>query len=405
MALTVLLTDFLGNTMADLSQITKGKKVGRVLNLPWAASGTTPSRLVGEMQLDGYPLLSKGRRRIKVKQGATTLFNGVVVNLEDDGDENSIMTTWTAIDPMGFFWPKRIARDEDGDYSKPSFIETFGTGPQIMEAILNNSIGFEGDLGLDMGAGTIATSGADLSGTPNDWPATIADIFALLNDTGELDVVLTPQDTTDGLMCVFNAYNGDYGTDRTATVHFDYWTGDRSIRRLRREEDMTDACNTLRYLLGPRVGTPADPPGDQHWRGDVQIDDPALPDPPQTDLEGIITTSRSDYGQLMDVRVYDGEGEAAFKELYYRLWQTESLMRANGREMLHATMIRGETLPFTAPGDFDIGDLISFNAGADFRGGFTDAVQRVYGYSLVEDDATGVVELGEIIASADQEAI
>ena len=42
---------------------------------------------------------------------------------------------YNSSDPMEL-WQWRPARDPDGDFSKPSFIQDFETGPQIMEAIL-----------------------------------------------------------------------------------------------------------------------------------------------------------------------------------------------------------------------------------------------------------------------------
>ena len=38
-------------------------------------------------------------------------------------------------------------------------------------------------------------------------------------------------------------------------------------------------CNKLWYFAGPRIQTPADPAGDQHWCFNVTGDDPRLPDP------------------------------------------------------------------------------------------------------------------------------
>jgi len=51
-------------------------------------------------------------------------------------------------------------------------------------------------------------------------------------------------------------------------------------------------------------------------------------------------------------------------------------------------------------GDFDIGDLIAVNAGSIIRGGFSGA-QRVYGYT-VNFNENGILEMGEIMTSADQ---
>lgn len=395
MALTYLLTDDTGATLSggDITAITSEKAVTRLLNLPATAKGKVPSHLVGAT-VGGLPLLSVGRR-LKVKLNGTIFFNGMVVNVQDDGTaETDIFTTFTAIDPM-WMWGMRPARDADGDFSKPTFIEDFVTGPQIMEEILTNSVSAgggpptdaEGDLFLDMG-GTIATAGADLSGAPVDWPMTIADVLTLLTSSGELDVVLTPLDTTDGNMATFNAYNGDFGTDLTGSVNFDYFTGDLNVRAITRMQDLSTICNKLWYYLGPKYD-------DQHWAGNVTGDAPDLPDPPETDIETLRTASQARFGVFMDIRIFDGGNN--LRPLYCRLWQTEQKLRSNGRELINITPIRG-----VAPA-FNIGDLIELNAGTKLRGGFTGLAQRVYGFTVGEDD-DGVVEVTNIVASPDQEA-
>jgi hypothetical protein len=83
--------------------------------------------------------------------------------------------------------------------------------------------------------------------------------------------------------------------------------------------------------------------------------------------------------------------------LFLRLWQAELSARVRGRELAHITPVRG-----LEPA-FDIGDLVSVQAGSVLRGGFS-GTQRVYEYT-VNIDNDGVTEIAELVTSADQESL
>ena len=225
-------------------------------------------------------------------------------------------------------WQWRPARDADGDLSKPTFIQDFETGPQIMEEILINSEAWDGALNLDLG--TFATGGLSLIGAPTDWPMTIMEVANLLISTGELDLVITPTDAGGGSigqnMGTLDAYNGDYGTDLQSSVIFEYGTGLHNVRRLRWNEDMTQLCNKLRYYGGPRMQTAQDPAGDQHWCWNVTGTGPCFVGPavhcddlPLADAEEMIARyaiveeclaeSRDDYDVRMDIKIWDALGD------------------------------------------------------------------------------------------------
>ena len=147
-------------------------------------------------------------------------------------------------------------------------------------------------------------------------------------------------------------------------------------------------CNKLWYYLGPRVGTIGDPAGDQHWRANVTGDDPGLADPPQSDIQTLRSASQGSYGVRMEIQIFDAQGDddatapVNFKELYRRLWQMESWIRAQPRELVHVMPTRE-----TAVLSFDIGDLVAVSAGSVLRGGFSGA-QRVYQYTISWDSET-----------------
>lgn len=364
--------------------------------------------------------------RLKVVFDGNIFFHGIVLMIEDQCDEDMGYTVYNASDPMEL-WQWRPARDgpdgnDPGDFSNPLFFTEFIFGPQILEQILLQSeddsdpeFG-EGPLFIELG--TFETGGVNLSGAPTDWPMTIAEIATLLTDTGEVDIVLTPIDTGSN-MARIDVYNGDYGTDRTGSIFFDYATDNHNVRRLRQAVDMSQMCNKLWYFGGPRVKTSDDPEGVQHWCFNVQGDDPDLPEPSKppsvADILAARLVSRSTYGVRMDIKIFDARGEDcseaitdAERMLYRRLWLLESFLRQQPRQMVHLTPVRISDSIQLPPGvnpvqigDFDIGDLVTVRAGAFVRGGFTGA-QRVYEYT-VSWDSEGVYEIGELITSPNQE--
>jgi hypothetical protein len=210
-------------------------------------------------------------------------------------------------------------------------------------------------------------------------------------------------------MGTVDGHDGDYGTDLSGSVVFQYGTGALNVRRLRWNEDMSNMTNKLWYYLGPRVGTPSDPAGDQHWRGGVNGSTLTLTYPPggalsppasATDNQlGVLRyTSQQTYGVRMDVRIYDARGDEATigQELYNRLWQAECWFRATPRELIHVTPIAG-----TEIGTFDIGDLVGVEAASSVRGGFSGA-QRVYEYTISWDE-DGPFALSELQTSPNNE--
>lgn len=330
-----------------------------------------------------------------IDPGSGERFWGHVMHIDDQGDEDTGTTLYTAVDP-GEILEFRPARDADNDFSKPTFMQDFPTGPQMIEEILNNSITYEGDLGFSLG--TFATGGVNLSGLPVDWPMTIAEIIALLVETGEVDVVMS----YDSSGATLSVYNGDYGTDLSGSVQFLYQMGASSnCRGCRRTVDGSSLMNKFWLYGGPRVGTALDPAGDQHWKYNVTKDDPELALIPNfSTLDSMITASRSAYLERMEILIRDratvAEGAAA-QHLDRYFWFRESLLRVNPQTLVHLTPERG-----IAP-SFGVGDKIYVQAGSGFRGGFS-GTQRVFSYTY-RWDKDGVVELGEPVGQATTPAV
>lgn len=497
---------FIDNT--DVTDCVRSGSVTRRLNRPWQAS----VQLYSECAIGD----ACSRLKVYISEGTNSVlwFHGFVTQISTEAAEDgAIISEYTALDPM-FLWQYRPARDgpdtpDPGDFSNPQFFNKLKFGPLILQNLLEQSendadpgLG-EGPLFIDLAGANYAAGVKSLAGAPTDWPMTIAEVFELMSSTGTLDAILTPIDV-GGNMASLDVYNGDYGTDHStqtgdATVVFDYATGSNNVRAVRMTEDSTNVCNKLWYYLGPRVLTPRDPAGDQHWRGNItgthQAFNPttaaqgawatstgyseldtvtnavprpapqvgsdtftfvalqnhtssaatepgvgtnwslfwsmymvppggrsvdgannASPGPPWTNDqlgERIYDSRTGGCGVRMEVRIYDAQGDEnpiEFRELYQRLWQEESWLRAIPRTLVHVTPVRmsdNMLLPLTVDpvpvGAFDIGDLVSVNAGTIVRGGFS-GVQRIYEYTVSWDE-NGIVEVGELLTSSDQEGL
>lgn len=415
-----------GTLLGDIAGITYDKSIRRRLNRPSMVSFRVPSDhdLVWTIHTDGLPYLCAGYRQLMVTLDASApdpFFNGVIFSLEDEGGEDISYTRVTALDPAGVYWPKRPARDPDGDFTDPTFIKDNITGPQIIQAIMDASenagagppTDAEGDLFLDITGGTYEGGGVDLSGAPTNFPMSLMEIVNLMTSTGQVDWVIVPTDNGSE-MGQLNVYNGDYGTDRTATVNFDYATGDFNALGLRRTEDMTDTVNKIWRYLGPRLDL-------QHWRANVTGNSERLPGnslggpgiggaiPTSPVYAGgplgdLIQDSRDGIGVLMEIQIQDNQGnESSSMPLHWRSWQMESLFRVNPRKTIYLTPTR-DSPGSHAVGSFDVGDLVSINVGVKAREQVTNQVQRIYGYAINIDD-DGVEALGELEASPDQEQV
>lgn len=388
----------------DITSIALDKEATRELNAgPSTAKCRIPSHLLAD--ISGF---AEGTSRLKVYDDSSALWHhGIVWFVSDDGDENTVYTEIHSADPK-FIWPMRPARDADGDFSYPSFLTTQNDGPAIMRYILDNSETWEGDLLLDTG-GTLETGGVSLAGTPLDYPVTLMEVHNQLVGSGQLDVVLAPVETGTDLARV-DLYNGGHGADLSGSVVFQYATGANNVRRVRLTRSMAQMCNKLYYYLGPKKATADDPDAAQHWRSNVTGDHPALANPPGGDVDysnplgDLVNASRAAYWTSMDIRTYDSavdsgtDAETAqlgTDALYLRLWQAELAARVNARVMLVITPVRG-----TEP-SFDVHDLVGFELGSKVRGGLEGAM-RVHKIK-VNIDNNGVVDLGELVTSADGE--
>lgn len=349
--------------------------------------------------------------RLKIVINGSLWFHGFVINCETDTGEDVGYTNYTAMDPMEL-WQWRPVRDYDGltpgNFVDPYILKDKESGPQIIQAMLlaseNSALvptAAEGDTFLQFGG--FAGGGSNLSGAPATWPMTMMEMASLLTSTGELDIVISPIDS-GGDMGRIDCYNGDFGSNLSGSVVFQYGFGARNVRRVRWHQDLSNVANKIQYFFGPKETV-------RRYKSNITGDDPCGPVqiPGWGSLLSRRDGSRSTYGVRMEIQEFDvdvlskeqePEGTCVqldpVKLLYRQLWYLESWIRSVPREIIHITPIRG-----TGIGSFNIGDLIGVAASSDVRGGFSGA-QRVYEFTVSWDN-DGVIELSEIQTSADQE--
>lgn len=410
----VVLCDGGNNELQDLTTVALDKKGSYRLNRPTVWTFRVPAGMC--------PQVRKGRR-IKVRRDGAIVFNGIVMHVSREGDENTVWANVTAVDPM-IWWAKRPLRDETGDFSKPVFtplvqaelgVNTFGasiptfrpiTAAEILRRGIVNSEywddGVYGSLWVDTNDGAYdmdSPPAADLGiDDLADWPITIADFASMAINSGTTDIWVSPVDDDDGydpeIMGVLNCVSQ---RGSALSAHLDFATGDFSISRIRHTEDLDTLCNRLWYYLGPPMGI-------QRYKASITATSGAGGGtggaPPGSELESLIAASKAFYGVAMDVKIYDSGNEYLAKPMFLELWRTEALLRVNGQELLGVTPKPGAPyLPFTG---YNLGDTIGIDADPDVLGYDlgADATVRIYGFD-VEPDREGVERVAELVVSAD----
>ena len=208
----------------DVTGYTIAGSATRRLNRPSQATVTVPiQNAIGDVG-----------SRLKILFNGTLFHHGMIQMIEDSADENTGYTQYNSTDPMEILlW--RPVRDGDdsptpGNFITPSVLERKLYGPLILEEVLGATINAgtgpptDAEGPIFMALGSFAGGGTDVSGAPCSYPMTIAELIALLSSTGRLDVILTPIDS-GGNMASVSAYNGDYGSDLSGSVQFQFATG------------------------------------------------------------------------------------------------------------------------------------------------------------------------------------
>lgn len=329
-------------------------------------------------------------------------FHGIIKTCNaSEGGEYDGMVEYTAYSAREILeWrPARNgpASGDAGNYIKPTFFDQLKKGGLIMEDVLTQSADGtdpadgEGDLFMEMG--TFHTDGVDLDGAPMNTPMTIEQLANILASTGEFDMVETMIDSA-GNMSRIDTYPGDYPGIGSGALAYE---PDGNVRAITYTRDMSKTVNKLRYLLGPRI-----PNFDgRRWKRSIEASNTDIPDTStytQAALVALIMGSRTTYGVRADIRIFDSfNNEADAVPLYWRLWQDESLWRAQPRMLVKFTPIEG-LYP-----TFDVGTVLDVSWHAGFMGGGAGQ-QRCYGRKVTWD-VDGVARLAEVQTSSDADTL
>lgn len=429
-AITAKIYDLASNELADISGIALEKTFTPTWNGPSQFEITAPAghSLLTSIAGDGYPNLRRGMRKLIIWEDGVTnpLIHGRIFGVERTGDGKQNQVKITAIDPwmeLGYDSQDRAGRivrgstvqptagdpygTYDGNFIQPKFASSVAaqagiSGPDLILQILTNSQNTgaesdpspgEGPLPIDLTTGDFDLNvGPAIDLTPSDsmdWPKAVGDFIQQLVATGVVDVVMRPVDPSEGfdpyVMVALSAVSVS-GTDRSVTVHFDYWTGSKNASACRHVEDFSTINNKLYDYLGPRIDQ-------DHWRGNI------TPGSPGTTIDP--SASRTLYGgQFMQIREYDSIGdESSSRPLYVALWNAEQGYRVEPADRLFITPNPDAKALFDAPADFQIGDEIAINTGGDF--GITLAEkQRCLGYTKTWT-RENVSRLSQIVTRAD----
>lgn len=337
--------------------------------------------------------VTPGVSELHIYSGATLVFSGRVWYTQADGDPDVTYAEITAYDHL-IYLRRRMCKTATGNMITPaSVLLSEVTAPAILAAFINNTNSFDPNP-MPLTVGTVAGGGADVSAVPMSFPMELDTMRGLLLGTGQIDVFVNPgvgSSTVD-------LTNGDGGTDLSGSVSYDYGTGAFNCQIATLTVDMDDVVNALWYFLGPR-GPRQTESGfipEDHWGGSITPTAPHSGGTWPPALLARIAASRSAYTYMQYIRVFDDNGdEQSIRPLYEEEWANEAWVRAVPRTFASIRPERGITP------NFAVGDLITVSAGSQLLGGFSGA-QRVYGME-VSCDADGVVEVTEILTSADQE--
>jgi len=389
--------------LADVSTIfVETAKISKRLSRPTECSIGFPAdhALVRTLAADGYPIVSAGRRCLKVwsrdevSDPWKLIANAPIWFVEDVGGEDVTTTSVTAYDQL-ILTRFRLARDATGNYAFPRFnvspssgLEGPITGPDLIKQLIDNSVfnsgpsfDYEGDIGIDTTWGEIDLVGPDVRGKLADFPKTIDEFLILVTASGQCDIWLEPVDTSMGWPALYKGYlNAVINAGSTTPVHYDYGMGDHSLQEVRRSFDMDTVTNKLRFLLGPKQTHTAG-----RWSGSIEATNSDLADPPQTFINSQIIASRNAFLTMQDVQIYDdGYKENEVRKVFQRLWQEQMLYRAMPRQMVYATPVRDA--PFRAS-SLKLGDRITINISDSLREPVS-GLQRVWGWDVEVDANT-----------------
>lgn len=427
--LVLKLADLASNELADITPIALEKNMQRRLSQARVLTVQAPAghSLLTTVAGDGYPNLRRGNRKLLVYEDGKIIFHGRVWTVERNGDGTQNLVTITAQMPLAELGydpdlAGRVVRGSttqptagdpfgtyDGDFIEPLFASSVAaqdaiSGPDLVLQILTNSQNTgaesdpspgEGPLPIDLTTGTFdldCPPAIDLNPAGRmSWPMLCGDFIQQLAASGACDIDERPVDPREGLdpyvMSAISAVSAQ-GVDHSENVNaFEYFTGSCNVSQCQHIDDFSTINNKLYSFLGP-----PGPGGTRFPLGNI------TPGTPGTTVDP--SASRTLYGgQFIEIQITDWTGlPADARPFALALWNAEQGDRVEPRGRLHITP--APNMQAKPPADFDVGDLIQVNVGADF--GLTIAtIQRIYGYTVTWD-RQGVKRVSQLIVSASE---
>jgi hypothetical protein len=379
--------------LADLTSAAtftiKPRRTGQPLAVIGELAADNPDIRENWDEGDGFRKLTKGIRALKVRRNGDLIGYTTVWRLDYTGDENTSRCTITAYDPLKIL-KGRPYRDDTGNLIDPDIASPI-SGAQILQDAIANSISNsgpdgdqEGDLPLNATDGTFDTTtppAVDLGINLNDWPKMLDEVVTLIADTGAVDVWVDPVEGTPGIIGQLNVANRR-GSDLSDTVHFDWGTGDFSIAKVERSDDMELMQNKLYYYLGPKLDK-------EHWQGNITATELTPVD--LSAYQTLQSDSRTKYGYtFMRIRTFDDDSASDARPLYHELWKEEVASSVDGQELVKATP--SSDAPYQPWDDYGPGDTVAINISELCGPELVGATQRIDGFDVaVGLDGLGVV--------------
>jgi hypothetical protein len=254
----LVLCDLAGTPISMLSYIALGKQLQFPLNRPASLSFNVASEspLVNIIYSgDGYgePFLTCGIRTVRAYRkvagvaGWVLRFNGIVWQLQDQGNTDTVSTAVTAYDPSQLL-TKRLVRSADGNFSKPVILSG-QHGEVIAKALVDRSATYAGPLPIDTVSGTFTSSAVQTKTWEQSF---VGPALVDLCNTGTLDVWFDPTVGADGVLAVMNA-GPRRGQDRPNMV-MAYAAPGHTALSIDRTTTMETVANAITLWAGSTTG-------------------------------------------------------------------------------------------------------------------------------------------------------
>jgi hypothetical protein len=347
----------------------------------WNMTGSAVVRGIGSALA-----LRDGSSRMNVYLNGGLVHSGPCWYSQAEGNPTSTYAEITSYDDT-IYTKTRVCKTATGNLITPgSVITDEVTAPAIIAAYIDNVNSFDPSP-MPLTVGSVAGGGDDVSGVPMNFPMDLAQMIALMVSTGQLDVIVSPG--TGGSTVALT--NGDGGSDLSGSVSYEYATGAHNAGVAQYTVDMQELVNALWYYLGPRIS-------ETRWKGSITSTAPHVGGTWPASLLARIAASRALYNYHQYIRVFDdNDDENSIRPLFEAEWANETWLRTVPRNFASVKPRRG-----LGP-SFSVGDKIHVAAGSVLSGGFSGD-QRVYGM-VVSCDHDGVLEVTDILTSADQEGL